>query len=72
MCRWAAYRGEPLFLEDIVSSPRHSLITQSHSAIEARTATNGDGFGVAWYGDRPTPGLYRDVLPAWSPCMMHC
>jgi glutamine amidotransferase len=21
---------------------------------------------VAWYGDRPEPGLYRDVMPAWS------
>jgi predicted glutamine amidotransferase len=27
---------------------------------------NGDGFGVAWYGARPEPGLYRDILPAWS------
>ena len=68
MCRWAAYCGEPLFLEDIVSSPTHSLIAQSHSAVEARTATNGDGFGVAWYGERETPGLYRDILPAWSDC----
>lgn len=68
MCRWAAYRGEPLFLEDIVSSPAHSLIAQSHSATEARTSTNGDGFGVAWYGEREDPGLYRDILPAWSDC----
>jgi predicted glutamine amidotransferase len=68
MCRWAAYCGEPLFLEDIVSSPAHSLIAQSHSAVEARTPTNGDGFGIAWYGERETPGLYRDVLPAWSDC----
>jgi glutamine amidotransferase len=68
MCRWAAYRGEALFIEDLVSSPAHSLIAQSHSAIEARTSTNGDGFGVAWYGERETPGLYRDILPAWSDC----
>ena len=68
MCRWAAYRGEPLFLEDIVSSPAHSLIAQSQSATEAKTATNGDGFGIAWYGERETPGLYRDILPAWSDC----
>jgi glutamine amidotransferase len=27
---------------------------------------NGDGFGSAWYGEGPTPGLYRDVLPAWA------
>ncbi len=66
MCRWAAYLGEPVYLEDIVTAPCHSLIAQSHHALEAKTATNGDGFGIAWYGERPQPGLYRDVLPAWS------
>ena len=68
MCRWAAYRGDPLYLEELVSSPAHSLIEQSHCATRAKTATNGDGFGIAWYGDRPEPGRYRDVLPAWSDC----
>ncbi|MBI1622779.1 class II glutamine amidotransferase [Aquamicrobium zhengzhouense] len=68
MCRWAAYLGEPVFLEDIVTSPCHSLIAQSHHALEGKTATNGDGFGIAWYGARDEPGRYRDVLPAWSDC----
>ncbi|PWW00128.1 glutamine amidotransferase [Hoeflea marina] len=68
MCRWAAYRGTPIHLEQIVSAPGHSLIDQSHCATHAKTATNGDGFGIAWYGERPEPGLYRDVLPAWSDC----
>ncbi|KQR78144.1 glutamine amidotransferase [Rhizobium sp. Leaf384] len=68
MCRWAAYRGEPLYLEDLVSSPAHSLIEQSHCATRAKTSTNGDGFGIAWYGDHPEPGRYRDILPAWSDC----
>jgi predicted glutamine amidotransferase len=66
MCRWAAYIGEEVFLEDIVTAPCHSLIAQSHCAQEAKSPTNGDGFGLAWYGDRPEPGLYRDILPAWS------
>jgi glutamine amidotransferase len=66
MCRWAAYIGEEVFLEDIVTAPCHSLIAQSHCAREAKSPTNGDGFGIAWYGDRPEPGLYRDILPAWS------
>ncbi|TIY10435.1 MAG: class II glutamine amidotransferase [Mesorhizobium sp.] len=66
MCRWAAYLGEAAFLEDIVTAPCHSLIAQSHCAQEAKSPTNGDGFGLAWYGDRPEPGLYRDILPAWS------
>jgi glutamine amidotransferase len=66
MCRWAAYLGDAIFLEDVIATPSHSLIVQSHRAREAKSATNADGFGVAWYGDRPEPGLYRDILPAWS------
>ncbi|WFP76434.1 class II glutamine amidotransferase [Mesorhizobium sp. WSM4906] len=66
MCRWAAYLGDAIFLEDVIAAPPHSLIVQSHGAREAKSPTNADGFGVAWYGDRPEPGLYRDILPAWS------
>ena len=66
MCRWAAYIGEPIFLEDIVSRPGHSLIRQSHCATQCSSAINADGFGIAWYGERPEPGLYRDIYPAWS------
>ncbi|WP_126978685.1 class II glutamine amidotransferase [Frigidibacter oleivorans] len=66
MCRWAAYTGEAIFLEDIVSRPGHSLIRQSHCASQCLTSVNADGFGLAWYGERPEPGLYRDVMPAWS------
>lgn len=66
MCRWAAYTGQPIFLDEIISRPGHSLIHQSHHATRAHTAINADGFGIAWYGEREEPGLFRDVLPAWS------
>lgn len=66
MCRWAAYVGQPIFMEEVVSQPGHSLVVQSQEATECKTATNGDGFGLAWYDARPTPGLYRDIYPAWS------
>lgn len=66
MCRWAAYIGSPIYLEDIVSRPQHSLIRQSHGATRCHTPVNADGFGLAWYGEREEPGLYRDVMPAWS------
>lgn len=66
MCRWAAYIGTPIFLDEIVSRPTHSLIHQSHHATRCPTTTNGDGFGLAWWGERDEPGLYRDVYPAWS------
>lgn len=66
MCRWAAYAGPPAFLDSILLSPVHSLIEQSHSAAEAKTTINGDGFGLAWYDRRDEPGHYRDILPAWA------
>src|SRR5262249_11969276 len=46
--------------------PRHSLIHQSLHAEEAKVATNGDGFGLGWYGERAEPGVYRELRPAWS------
>jgi glutamine amidotransferase len=66
MCRFLAYRGEPIFLTDLVCAPSHSLVHQSLHAAEAKTETNGDGFGIGWYGERPVPGTYREVRPAWS------
>ena len=66
MCRFLAYRGEPVFLAELVSAPAHSLVHQSLHAAEAKTGTNGDGFGIGWYGERPEPGLYREIRPAWS------
>jgi glutamine amidotransferase len=66
MCRFLAYLGEPIFLEDLVCKPRHSLVRQSLRAVEAKTVTNGDGFGVGWYGERECPGVYHEVMPAWS------
>lgn len=66
MCRWAAYIGKPIYLEDIVSRPGHSLVRQSIGATRCHTTVNADGFGLAWYGGREEPGLYRDVMPAWS------
>lgn len=66
MCRWAAYRGPEIHLEELVSRPGHALVRQAREARLGATGTNADGFGLAWYGARPEPGLYRDVLPAWA------
>ncbi|PVE25074.1 class II glutamine amidotransferase [Microvirga sp. KLBC 81] len=66
MCRFLAYRGEPIFLDELVCAPAHSLVHQSLHATEAKTGTNGDGFGIGWYGERKEPGIYREVRPAWS------
>ena len=66
MCRFLAYRGAPVFLEELVAAPAHSLIHQSLHAEETKSGTNGDGFGIGWYGSRPEPGVYRELRPAWS------
>ncbi len=66
MCRWVAYAGPRIFLEDILFKQENSLVRQSVHAQRAAQTTNGDGFGVAWYGSRETPGLFRDILPAWN------
>ena len=66
MCRWIAYSGGPVYLDELLFKPKHSLIDQSLAARAGETTTNGDGFGVGWYGTATTPGLYKGVQPAWS------
>jgi len=63
MCRWIAYAGRTIPLEHYVTEPSHSLVSQSIAALESTAATNGDGFGLGWYGDHPEPGRYREVQP---------
>ena len=66
MCRWLAYSGAPVNLEELLFKPKNSLVAQSkHSELGAST-TNGDGFGVGWYGAPDTPGLFRSTEPAWN------
>jgi predicted glutamine amidotransferase len=66
MCRWLAYSGSPVLLEELLFKPAHSLIDQSlHSRLGA-TTTNGDGFGIGWYGAEDTPGVFHSVEPAWN------
>ncbi len=80
MCRWLAYLGSPIALEDVLVRPNHSLIDQSllardlylpGSPLAAQFRgdafpTNGDGFGVAWKGRRRLLGQYRQINPAWD------
>lgn len=66
MCRWLAYSGAPVFLDQVLFKTDHSLIDQSLHALDTTTTTNGDGFGIGWYGNQDTPGVYKDVRPAWN------
>jgi predicted glutamine amidotransferase len=66
MCRWLAYSGTPVLLDELLYKPKYSLIDQSlHSRLGA-TTTNGDGFGVGWYGVGETPAVFHSMEPAWN------
>ena len=67
MCRWLVYSGSPILLEELLYKPAHSLIDQSRHARLGVDTTNGDGFGVGWYGiGQDDPALFRGTGPAWS------
>ncbi|GAA4283310.1 class II glutamine amidotransferase [Brevibacterium daeguense] len=67
MCRWLAYSGSPVNLEDLLFKPAHSLVKQSRHARLGSEEMNGDGFGVGWYSRRrPRPGLFHSTHPAWN------
>jgi predicted glutamine amidotransferase len=66
MCRWLAYSGSPVLLEDLLYKPENSLVVQSRHSRLGVEPINGDGFGVGWYGTRKTPGIYHSTEPAWN------
>ena len=71
MCRWLAYSGTPVLLKQLLYEPSHSLIDQSlHSRLGVET-TNGDGFGVGWYGEGDTPAVFKSIEPAWNDRNLH-
>ena len=66
VCRWLAYSGSPVLLEDLLYRPKHSLVMQSRHSDLGAESLNGDGFGVGWYGEGATPGLFHSTEPAWN------
>ena len=68
MCRWNAYVGQPLLIDELLYRPRHGLIDESLHARMGAETTNGDGFGLGWYpADMlDDPARYRSISPAWN------
>lgn len=68
MCRFVAYHGPPIRLDELLYKPDHSIIHQSTDSRERDGPLNGDGWGVGWYVPRlsPEPAVYREVRPAWG------
>jgi glutamine amidotransferase len=61
-----AYSGDPLLAEDLLFRPVHSLIDQSLHSRMGATTTNGDGFGIGWYGEGAEPAVFKSIDPAWN------
>ena len=67
-----------MLIGDVVINPENSLVFQSRNAAyhpgvvdksnQRNIIVNGDGFGVAWYGDNLLQGscCFKIVTPAWS------
>src|SRR5205814_3376513 len=66
MCRWMAWLGQPVLIDELLFKTPHGIIDQSLHARMGAEPTNGDGFGLGWYGIGEGPGRYRSVSPAWS------
>src|SRR3954453_1371071 len=66
MCRWMVYSGDPILATDLLFRPVHSLIDQSMHSKMGATTTNGDGFGMGWYGEGTPPAFFKSNEPAWN------
>lgn len=68
MCRFVAYMGHNMLMDEILLKPYNSIILQSLEARETTVPTNGDGFGLGWYVPEIStePALFTSVFPAWS------
>ena len=68
MCRFVAYLGRPIILDELLLKPSNSLVHQSYDAGEMSQNLNGDGFGLGWYVHDigKVPGLFRSISPAWN------
>ena len=53
-------------MEEALFQTQHGIVDQSLHARMGAEPTNGDGFGVGWYGSAGDPAIYRSVAPAWA------
>ena len=61
-----AWLGQPVLIEELLFNTDHGIVDQSLHARLGAEPTNGDGFGLGWYGTGEGPARYRSVSPAWA------
>jgi predicted glutamine amidotransferase len=61
-----AWLGQPVLIDELLFKSQHGIVDQSLHARMGAEPTNGDGFGLGWYGAGEGPAVYRSVSPAWA------
>jgi glutamine amidotransferase len=61
-----AWLGQPVLIEELLFKTQHGIVDQSLHARMGAEPTNGDGFGLGWYGSGEGPAVYRSISPAWA------
>ena len=61
-----AWLGQPVLIEELLFKTQHGIVDQSLHARMGAEPTNGDGFGLGWYGTGDGPAVYHSVAPAWA------
>jgi len=61
-----AWLGQPVLIDELLFKSAHGIVDQSLHARMGAEPTNGDGFGLGWYGAGDGPAVYRSVAPAWA------
>ena len=52
-----AWLGQPVLIEELLFNTQHGIVDQSLHARMGAEPTNGDGFGLGWYGSGDGPAV---------------
>src|SRR4051812_47596128 len=66
MCRWMAWLGQPIRMEELLFNTPHGIADHSRHSRLAAEPTNGDGFALGFSGLGDGPAVCRRASPAWS------
>ena len=56
MCRWVAYAGPEIYLEDLIFHQEHSIVSQSLAATQ--TAKPSDSDAAHWFKVEERSGVH--------------
>ena len=67
MCRWLAYSGSPVLIEELLYGRQNSLIEQSlHSRLGRRGRRTATASASAGTASSESPAVFHSIEPAWN------